>query len=433
MNDTEKIDMEFTRKMHMNRPINVISYILTVLLFLPFIASGQSDPSPDPRRIAMAYGISDDDFRMERRTVRARQNLCGILIKEGLSAAAAAETARKCQKVFDVRKMKAGNPYWVMNAAKADGGLRYLIYEQNPVEYVVFDLADPIKVWRGRKAVNSIIRMATGMIGSSLWQTFTDKDLDVDLVLKLAEIYAWTLDFYHLQKEDTFKIIYEENRVEKKRIGTGRILAACITSGGEDLYAFHFEKSDAYFDETGQSLRKAFLKAPLKFGRISSRYSKSRLHPILQVNRPHLGIDYAAPKGTPVMAVGDGIVTKVDYNRTMGRYIEIRHNREYRTQYLHLSKTARGIAPGQKVRQGDEIGYVGSTGLATGPHLDFRFWVNGKAVNFLKQDIPSADPVPSDQMAAFQSVVAEWRPDLDRDATRSFSAEYTRPAFRESF
>jgi murein DD-endopeptidase MepM/ murein hydrolase activator NlpD len=204
-----------------------------------------------------------------------------------------------------------------------------------------------------------------------------------ELAIKLSQIFAWQIDFYHLQKGDHFKVIYDELFVDDKFFAIGTIKAALFSHSGKDFYAIPFTQDSVYqyFDEEGNSLRKAFLKAPLEFGRISSRYSKSRLHPVLKTHRPHLGVDYAAPIGTPIRTTGDGVVSDIGYDRGSGKFIKIRHNSIYITMYLHLSRYSKGIKKGSKVQQGQVIGYVGSTGLSTGPHLDYRFIVNGNPVD----------------------------------------------------
>jgi len=202
----------------------------------------------------------------------------------------------------------------------------------------------------------------------------------------LYEIFQWEIDFYALQKNDYFKVIFDEELISKKSVGIPKIYAAMFHHKGKDYYGFYFEQSGDgdYFDEEGNSVKKQFLKVPLKFTRISSGFSRRRLHPILKRYRPHLGIDFAAPTGTPVHSVGDGVVIIVGYQkRGAGRFVKIRHGRKYKSGYLHLSRFARGIRKGVRVKQGQIIGYVGSTGLATGPHLDFRFWENGVNINYL--------------------------------------------------
>jgi Membrane proteins related to metalloendopeptidases len=229
-------------------------------------------------------------------------------------------------------------------------------------------------------------------------------DISVDLTNKFVDIFAWQVDFQRLQKGDQFKLIYEENLVEDKPIGIGKILGIYFEHSGNGFYAFPFDQGDGldYFDDEGNSLRKALLKYPIEFTRISSRYSMNRFHPVVKVFRPHLGTDFAASTGTPIRSVGDGIIEEAQYKSNNGNYVKVRHNGTYTTGYLHMSKIAAGITPGTKVRQGQTIGYVGSTGLATGPHLCYRFWKNGVQVDALKVELPPSMPVKKEYWPEFE-------------------------------
>ncbi|HWR99322.1 MAG TPA: peptidoglycan DD-metalloendopeptidase family protein, partial [Prolixibacteraceae bacterium] len=234
-----------------------------------------------------------------------------------------------------------------------------------------------------------------------------ENNLDPMLAIHLSDLFAWTIDFFAIQKGDHFTVLYNQDYVKGEKIGIGVIHAAIFNSSGQDFYAIHFEQEDGqtYFDEHGRSIRKEFLKAPLKFSRISSRFSGARMHPVLRIVRPHLGVDYAAATGTPVYTIGDGVViTKAYQAGGGGNFIKIKHNSVYTTTYMHLSKFAKGIQAGTRVRQGDLIGYVGSTGLASGPHLDFRVFMNGFPIDPLKLKSPPADPVTEKNMPDFLSL-----------------------------
>jgi len=405
-----------------------ISYIFKILLLLQLLISAnpafaRQDIS-DSKSIAVQYGIECDNPQINKDVIKSGQNLSEILLAAGVSYNQIHEAIIKARKVFDVRKLRAGKPYCIIKSSKEAEKIFYFIYEPNPVDYVVFDLGESVNVYKDSKAAKIRPRTVEGVIESSLSGAFANQGINHKLASRLSEIYAWSLDFYHLQKGDSFKLIFEEKYIGNKILGTGKILGARITHTGKDYYAFYFENNKGrYYDENGRSLRNAFLKAPLKFFRITSGFSRSRLHPILHQYKEHLGVDYAAPKGTPVMSVGDGVVEKLSYGRGSGNYLQIRHNKTYMTQYLHLSKYAKGIKAGTRVNQGETIGYVGSSGMATGPHLDFRFWVNGKPVNFLKQDIPTADPVEPKLMDEYNNFIASLKADLDTDKTIRFSAE----------
>jgi len=311
--------------------------------------------------------------------------------------------------------MQAGNRFCIISTKDSEQKVRYFVYEKNPVDYVVFKLENPIAISFGKKPVRIETETASGWIESSLWETLTEQQLDPELAVELSEIYAWTIDFHHLIKRDSFCAIFEKKFVKGKPIGLGRIMAARVNHRGKFYYAFYFEQNGhgSYFDEHGNSLQKAFLKSPIKFSRITSGYSKRRFHPILKKYKSHFGIDYAAKTGTPIMSTGDGVVVETGYDSNNGRYVKIKHNGIYTTQYLHMSRIARGIKPGVKVKQRKIIGYVGSSGLATGPHVCYRFWKNGRQINPFKEDIPSVGPVEKDDFQNFNQKMKELKKQLD--------------------
>ena len=235
-----------------------------------------------------------------------------------------------------------------------------------------------------------------------------DANGDANLTMELSDIYSWTVDFFGIQPGDTFKVVYENRYIHDECIGMGKILACYLNNAGSKHYAYYFEQNGngQYFDENGANLRKAFLKAPLNYRRISSTFSNARRHPVTKVVRPHHGVDYAAPTGTPVVTVGDGTVIEKGWDKKGGgNYLKIRHNSTYTTTYMHLNGFAKGIQKGSKVKQGDLIGYVGSTGISTGPHLDFRLNKNGAYINPLTFNPPSAEPVSEDNKVAFEEVI----------------------------
>ncbi len=349
------------------------------------------DTSVTPR-----YGIAGEGLLYFDDTIGANDYLGAILSRYGVSSVKIQQIAEAADTVFNVRRFRMGTPYCVI--ARADSIPAWFVYEIDAVNYVVYDFSKPdtVKVYRGRKPVRTITREVTGTIENSLWVSMEKAGASPLLALHLADIYAWTIDFYHLQKGDAFKAIYEEQYAGDKKVGVSRVLAACMIHMGEPYYAILFEKDSIsdYFDTSGHSMRKAFLKAPLKFSRITSRYSTSRYHPILHRRKAHLGTDFAAPYGTSILATGDGVVIKKGYTSGNGRYIKIRHNSVYSTQYLHMSRFASGIHVGSKVKQGDVIGYVGSSGLATGPHVCYRFWKNGRQVDPFREKLPPSKPLP---------------------------------------
>ena len=342
-----------------------------------------------------AFGFCSDSLDQQSFLVQRNETLADILLNLGVPGDSIIMIVNKSRDILDVRRIIAGNTYHVFTKEDSLNSLAFFVYEKSPVNFVVFDLNDSLKVYESEKEITVRENQLSAVIDNSLYISLMQSDVSPELAIKLSQIFAWQIDFYHLQQGDNFKVIYEEMYVDDNFFRIGQIKAAYFSHNGKDFYAVPFEQDSVlqYFDENGNSLRKAFLKAPLEFGRISSRYSKSRLHPILKTRRPHLGVDYAAPIGTPVHSTGDGVVISTGYARGNGRYIKIKHNSVYKTMYMHLSRFAKGLKKGSVVQQGKVIGYVGSSGLSTGPHLDYRFYVNGKPVDPLKVELPPSHPV----------------------------------------
>lgn len=355
----------------------------------------------------LKYGFPVDSFNLETGVVKSNQYLSQILNAKGVGMGDIDKIARKSESIFDVRKIKSGNNFTFFLTPDSANEARYFVYENSATEYTVYELFDSLKIYQGKKKIQTRLRTAQGVVESSLWNAMVGSGQDPMLALELSDIFAWTIDFFAIQKGDRFRVIYDEQFVDSTSIGIGEIYAVQFDHYGEENYAFIFDQDNwmDYFDEKGNSLRKAFLKAPLKFSRISSRFSNSRMHPVLRIRRPHHGIDYAAPKGTPVMSIGDGTVIARAYQRLGGgNYIKIKHNSVYTTTYMHLSGFGKGVTTGSRVKQGQVIGYVGSTGLATGPHLDFRVHKNGSPIDPLKVKAPPVDPVKEENILRYTVV-----------------------------
>ena len=364
----------------------------------------------------LAYGINVDTLLVIKDRVKKNEYLSEILLKYGVSYNDIDFIARHTKDIFDVRKIVTGNDYTIICPDDSIQKAMYFAYELSSSKYVLYKFDDSVTVTRGEKEITVSIDTTSGVISSSLWNAIVENNADPNLANELSEIYAWTVDFFGLQKNDTYKALFEEQFVDDKYIGLGKIKATMFFHGRDSLYAFYFEQDGKgdYFDEKGNSLQRTFLKAPLRYSRISSKFSNSRMHPVLKIRRPHHGVDYAAASGTPVYTVGDGTVIRKGYQkRGGGNYIKIKHNGTYSTTYMHLKGYAKGIKVGDHVRQGDLIGYVGATGLATGPHLDFRFYRNGKPVDPLKVESPPSLPIDTNNQAAFDSVVKAYMADLD--------------------
>lgn len=370
--------------------------VAIVFISMPFNAQSNTpkeekikieEPKPE-----MRYGIPVDSFLVFDNRIKRNQNLAELLKPYNVSPQQIDQIAKQ-KEIFDVRYMRFGKNYSVF--CNNDTTAAYFIYEHTPIEYVKITLGDSIQMTFEEKDVTSVKRIASGFIESNLWNSMLEYDIDPMMSIELSEIYAWSIDFFGLKKGDHFSVIYDEEYVDTVRVGIGKIHSAVFNHRDKDFYAISFKQDsvESFFDSTGGSLRRTFLKAPLRYSRISSGFSYSRLHPVLKIRRPHTGIDYAAPRGTPVHTVGDGVVIEKKYTRQGGRVVKIKHNSVYTTGYLHLSKYGKGIQVGSHVNQGQVIGYVGSSGLSTGPHLDFRFWRNGKPIDPLKVESPPVEPI----------------------------------------
>jgi len=352
----------------------------------------------------LKYGLPVDSFTVTDGVVKSNQYLSQILNAYGVGMGTIDQVARRSKSVFDVRKIKSGHNYTIFQTPDSLKQTRYFVYEDTPTDYYVFELFDSLRIYKRQKEVVNRRRTAQGVIETSLWNTMDDNGLDPMLALDLSDIYAWTIDFFAIQKGDRFRVIYDELYVDSVSIGIGNIYAVEFDHHEEPNFAFRFLQDGRYdyFDEQGKSLRKAFLKAPLHFSRISSRFSNSRWHPVLRIRRPHHGVDYAAPKGTPVRSIGDGNIIARGYQRRGGgNYLKIKHNSVYTTTYMHLNGFAKGMVVGKRVKQGEVIGFVGATGLATGPHLDFRVYKNGTPVDPLKVKAPPVEPVKEENVPRY--------------------------------
>ncbi len=365
----------------------------------------------------LLFGLPVDSFVIENNEVKRNEFLASILLKYDISYKQIDALATKSKSIFDVRKIKVGNPYYMFLSNDSLHQAKYFVYEIDKINYITYSLDDSITISKGQKEVKQVKKTATGKITSSLWNAMTENGVSPVLALELSDIYAWTVDFFGIEKGDYFKVLYTESYVDSTSVGISSIEGALFHHRGDNYYAFNFQEDSAtynYFDEKGKSLRKAFLKAPLKFSRISSRFSNSRMHPVLKIRRPHHGVDYAAPKGTHVFSIGDGRVIARGYQpKGGGNYLKIRHNSVYTTVYMHLNGFAKGINQGDKVKQGELIGYVGATGLATGPHLDYRVFKNGKPIDPLKVKAPPVEPVKKEDMKRFKEFYKPLKKEID--------------------
>ena len=391
-------------------------YILGVLVALLASCTKHSEQHSEEPVVRYEYGLPVDSFRIDTCVVNSGETLGGMLNKLGATRKQINSVTLMSRDEFDVRTIRPGKTYYGFYLTDTAGveRLEYFVYLHNIREAVVLHLADSVHVEKHLKDIIHKERAAEAVIESSLWNAMAGNNLPIELALELSDIYAWTIDFFGLQKGDSIRVFYDEQYVDTTRIGIGRIYAAHFYHGRkwQEAYWFEQDKIANYFDADGNSLRKAFLKAPLNYKRISSGFTYNRMHPIHKVVRPHTGVDYAAPMGTPVVTIGDGVVTMKEYKGGGGHTVKIKHNSTYTTAYLHLSKYAAGLAVGKHVKQGEVIGYVGSSGASTGPHLDFRVWKNGTPIDPLKMQSPPAEPIPAQYKDTFATVVANYKQKL---------------------
>lgn len=392
-----------------------IQYSLFIILALTLFSCGNSNDKKErkenkiPKEPEFLYGICIDSFDVKIDTIRRNQFLSNIMLKENIDYNIITHIEKNHRKVFDIRKIKPGQRHTFLIKRDSIATPAFWIYEINKVDYAVFSLTDSLNAWVGHKKVDTKVEFIEGVIETSLWNAMEAAGGNQNITMELSEIYSWTVDFFGIQPGDTFKVVYENKYIKDECIGMGKILASYLKNDGEDHYAYYFEQNGTseYFDEEGNNLRKAFLKAPLNYRRISSTFSNARKHPVTKVVRPHHGVDYAAPTGTPVVTIGDGTVIEKGWDKKGGgNYVKIKHNSTYTTTYMHLNGFAKGIQKGSKVKQGQLIGYVGSTGMSTGPHLDFRLNKNGKYINPLTFESPSVEPVKEENRTAFEEVVS---------------------------
>ena len=353
--------------------------------------------------VVYEYGIPVDSFNTTEGNVKAGETLSAILGKLGCKGQVIHQLNYFSSDTFDVKRIRQGDSYTAYYSKDSIPELTYVVYHQSVVDHIVFHVCDTLCAHRFKKTVRTEQRIAHAVISTSLWDAIISNNLHRQLALDLSDIYAWSIDFFGLQKNDSFVVLYDELFVDTLSIGIGKIHAATFTHRGKTFSAFYFKNDqvNGFWDENGNSLRKAFLKAPLKFSRISSGFSYARKHPVYKTVRPHTGVDYAAPAGTPVMSIGDGVVVEKGYKGGGGNTVKVRHNSVYTTAYLHLSRYAKNLQVGSHVSQGEVIGYVGSTGTSTGAHLDFRVWKNGSPINPLTMESPSVEPIPQNAMTEF--------------------------------
>ena len=408
--------------MEIKKTISLFLAILFVSLLISACKnSSEKQKQPDleitkqkKKIVPTKYGIAISDYTIVEEKIKNGQTI-GDLFKSCNIDYQYVLKASDWDSIFDIRRIRSSHKitFFIKDTLEKTD---YIVYEIDQKSFVVFDFTDTFKMYVKNKPLTIVHKKVAGEITSSLWNAMLKVNTNPILAINLSEIYAWSIDFFGLQKGDKFAVIYDEENIDTSFYQIKKIDAVCFIHASHKYYAYRFLQDSiwSFFDEKGNSLRKAFLKAPLRYSRISSHFTNRRFHPVLKIYRAHHGVDYAAATGTPVHSVGDGKVIKKAYQkRGGGRYVKIKHNSVYTTTYMHFSRFAKGIKVGDFVHQGQVIGYVGQSGIATGPHLDFRFYKNGKAVNPLKVESPPVEPIFEKNKEKFKVQILKYQSVLD--------------------
>ena len=388
----------------------LIYILIAAIMTMPFIGCN-SQNGAKAEKDNIIFGIRANDYNVERKQVESGDSWGKILGNYGIGTQKVIRLDQLTKDICPLRTIRSGSYYTTFTRQDSTSvHLDHLVYEKNLIDYVVFSfVGDSVAVREGQREVEIRRKKSSAVISSSLWKAIMDAELPYALAAEMEDIYQWTVDFFGIQVGDHFTVIYDEKFIDTLSVGIGRVWGAKFTHRGKDIYAIPFEQNGKlqYWESDGGSLRKQLLKAPLKFTRISSKFSHARLHPVLKKYRPHHGIDYAAPSGTPVRAVADGVVSKKSYDKAAGNMLKIKHPGNLSSGYLHLRGFAKGIKVGARVSQGQVIGYVGSTGRSTGPHLDFRLWKGSTPINPLSVPQKPTEPISKENREKFERV--RWR------------------------
>ena len=385
---------------------------------------GQSPAGPEKE---LRYGLEADKYDVEPGMVKKGDYFGTIMENCGVGANQVQQIIKASKNVFDLTKIKLGNRYEILREKDSAAQAAFFVYELDNLSTVVVSLKDSLFAKTWEKDVVPVLKKAEVTISTSLWNDVQKAGIPPIMALKLSDVYDCTIDFFGLQRGDSFEVMYEELQHNGEYMGLGNIYYAEFIHAGKQYNAIRFkagENSSMYWNEKGESMKKAFLKAPLNFTRISSRFTYARKHPVLRIVRPHTGVDYAAPSGTPVVALGDGVVIHKGWAGGGGNTIKIKHPGNYVTSYMHLKGYAKGISKGSRVSRGQLIGYVGSTGVSTGPHLDFRVYKNGKPIDPLKMESPSVEPVSKEKMPEFRAQMEKYAFQMDSLGTMGHFYRY---------
>ena len=376
---------------------------------------------PKVRAKSVEFGFNLHDFNVQHDTIQSGDTFGSILDRQNLDGKKVHEIVEKVKDSFDVRSIRRGKPFTILRSKDRTNKIQLFIYQPDRLNYYVVDFRDSISACKKIRPLTFKTRTIAGALNGSLSETLQNLKGDPSLAPKIAKIYAWSIDFFKLKKGDKFGLKFTERYINDTIYdGVDSLKAAFFEYKGKKIYAFPFApdentKKQQYYDEEGKTLKNFFLKAPLKFVNITSHFTKNRFHPVQLIWKAHKGTDYAAPTGTPIMTTAAGVVEQAGFTTGNGNFVKVKHDKTYSTQYLHMSKIL--VKRGQRVTQGQIIGKVGSTGLATGPHVCYRFWVNGVQVDALKLKLPTSTPMDSRYRAKFMTYMSPLKRELDSVAT----------------
>ncbi len=381
-------------------------------------------PAPKPEPIIIDYGFTLNNFDVVRDTIKNGDTFGSLLDKQNLGTIKSFEVTEKVKDSFDVRMIRKGNPYVLLRSKDQSKKLKVFIYQIDRATYYVIDLRKEVAVHKKVRPITYRKRTIAGALDGSLYGSLNKEGANDALAEKITKIYAWSIDFFKLQKGAKFGVTFTERFIDDTiNDGVDSLKCAFFEYKGKTIYAFPFAQNQnskqlEYFDEEGKALKNFFLKAPLKFVNITSHYTQSRFHPVQMIWKAHKGTDYAAPTGTPIMTTASGVVEQSGFTAGNGNFVKVKHDKTYSTQYLHMSKIL--VRKGQHVTQGDVIGKVGSTGLATGPHVCYRFWKNGVQVDALKLELPNSSPMDKNNLPRFFAQIKPLKAELDSVAKLKF-------------
>ncbi len=401
--------------------------LLFLLLPLALVSCNQSEKKVNVVKsipIVVDFGFTLNNFDVIHDTIVEGDTFGSIIQKQNLGNNQVHEIVAKIKDTFDVRILRKGNPYALLRSKDKSKKLQVFVYQPDRLTYYVVDFRDSTSVYKKTRPLTLRRRTIAGALNGSLSETLENQNVNGALANKISTVYAWSIDFFKLQKGDKFAITFTERYINDTIYdGVEQLEAAFFEYKGKIIYAFPFAQNEHsqkidYYDEEGKALKNFFLKAPLKFVNITSRYAKTRFHPVQRIWKAHKGTDYAAPKGAPIMTTASGVVEQTGFTAGNGNFVKVKHNKTYSTQYLHMSKIL--VRRGQRVSQGDVIGKVGSTGLATGPHVCYRFWKNGVQVDALRLKLPNSEPMNKKNLPRFITQMAPLKKELDSIANLKF-------------